>query len=337
MGRLVLEAHAKVNLALSVGAPHADGPMSGMHPIASWMAPVELSDTVEIATLASGSEARVEIVGDGVRVNWLVANDLTLRAVRALENETGRPLPVGVRVTKRIPAGGGLGGGSSDAAAVLRGVDALLGHGHGLGVGPERLRAIGASIGSDIPFFIDDAVDLETPDGPRRPPRPALVGGLGGEIERLEPISGDLVLICPPFGCPTGEVYRAFDGLLEARRCGPDRGVADEAPRAADVERLASARAIPAPDDASGLFNDLEAAAYRVRPELGSLARSVRELLGGAAVRLSGSGSTLFVFGGVEAAGRINDAAGGLLPAGTRAVATRLAGADAAAGVGRDG
>ena len=165
MGRLVLSAHAKVNLALSVGPPIADGPRAGMHPIASWMAPVELSDTIEIATLEPGSDARAEIVGDGVQVNWLVANDLTLRAVRALENEAGRSLPVGVRVTKRIPAGGGLGGGSSDAAAVLRGLDALLGRGHGLGLGHEKLRAIAATLGSDIPFFIDDAVDLDRPGG----------------------------------------------------------------------------------------------------------------------------------------------------------------------------
>jgi len=329
MARLVLDAHAKVNLALSVGPPIEEGPRAGMHPIASWMAPVELSDRIEIATLDAGSEARIEIVGEGVQVNWLVANDLTLRAVRALEDEAGRPLPVGVRVTKRIPAGGGLGGGSSDAAAVLRGVDALLGRGHGLGVGPERLRAIAAELGSDIPFFIDEAIDLDRPGGHARPPRPALVGGLGGGIARLDPIGGGLVLICPPFGCPTGEVYRAFDGRGGARL------------RTDEVERIAASCARSGTlEDAGlfdGLFNDLEAAAMGVRPELADVKRAASGVLGGARVHLSGSGSTLFVLGGADVARAINGAAGGALPPGTRAIATRLACADAATGAGAGG
>ena len=141
-------------------------------------------------------------------------------------------------------------------------------------------------------------------------------------------MAGELVLICPPLGCPTGEVYRVFD-----ERAGERPGARL---RADDVGRLASEAVRTGEIDDAGMFNDLEGAAMAVRPELAEVKKAVEELLGerlgGRRVHVSGSGSTLFVFGGEDVARAINGAAGGALPAGTRAIATRLAGADCAAG-----
>ncbi|MEM0982402.1 MAG: hypothetical protein AAGI17_00470 [Planctomycetota bacterium] len=291
MPRLTLHAYAKVNLALSVGPAIPDGPDAGpdagMHPISTFMSCVDVYDTIEIERTAEGadapSEARVEVVGEGMQINWLVANDLTLRAVRLMEQEAGTNLPVSITVRKRIPAGGGLGGGSADAAAVIRGIDALF----EMNLGQDKLRAIAAELGSDIPFFIDDGSE-PTNEGttetiePGGAARPGVVDELGRRIRRVERSQAELILICPPFGCPTAEVYRAFDDA-------PTRGL-----RAGMVEETAKLKTI----NNSYLFNELEDAAFRVRPELKDLHASIREVLGGVHVHVSGSGSTLFVVGG---------------------------------------
>jgi len=267
---VTLPAHAKLNLALAVGPPIARGPGAGFHPIASWMVPIDLADEVRIEPLPPGSTSRVEVRWQsGSPVEWPVESDLATRAHRALEAVAG-PLPCVIRVTKSIPAGGGLGGGSSDAAAVLRG----LAQAFELSPAPGALSALAHSLGSDIPFFIDE----DRP--PDHPPRPALVTGLGDAVERLDARTPDapVLLICPPFGCPTGEVYRTFDAAPRPFR-----------PEA--VDRLARAPGL----DPADLFNDLAEPAERVRPALAGLRRALTEGLG-VPVHVSGSGSTLFCF-----------------------------------------
>ena len=263
--RVTLRAYAKVNLCLSVGAPITDGEHAGMHPIASWMAAVDLFDEVEVEP---ADVASVDVRWhDGRAVEWDTADDLAARAARLVET---RPHRVGVR--KRIPAGGGLGGGSSDAAAVLLAVNELAGS-------PRtraELRAISASLGSDIAFFVHDGALGD-------PPPPALVTGLGDGIERTPAIDGEVTLICPPFGCPTGAVYRTFDEIH------PGAAVRAEAVAAA-------ARSGRLADEL--LFNDLGLAACRVRPELDDVRGRVERAVG-RPVHVSGSGSTLFVLGRV--------------------------------------
>jgi 4-diphosphocytidyl-2-C-methyl-D-erythritol kinase len=264
-------AHAKLNLALTVGPPLPAGPRAGHHPIASWMIPIGLADRVTLTPLPPGSPARVRVVrDDGAPVDWPVETDLASRAHRALEQVSG-PLPVEILVEKSIPAGGGLGGGSSDGAAVLRGLVRLF----GLPIDHDRLVSIAHDLGSDLPFFLDPARRE-----PGVPPRPALVTGLGEQIERLpaRPIGGPILLIAPPFACPTGEVYRAFDAAPRPFR-----------PEA--VERLARGQEF----DPAALFNDLAPAARKVRPGLG-MVRDALALGLGRPVHVSGSGSTLFCF-----------------------------------------
>jgi len=272
---IVRAACAKVNLALAVGPPDS----GGMHPIASWMAPIDLADDITLTRLPEGAESRCEIAwaADAPRpspIDWPVESDLGVRAHRLLEEEVGRPLPVRLEVRKRIPVGGGLGGGSSDAAAVLMGVSELF----ELGVPEGRLAALSRRLGSDVAFFLD----AEVGSGP---PRPAIVTGLGDRIERVARVPAELTLLLPPFGCPTGPVYRAYDeGGPAPLREAEVRALAAEARRTGQVpwERL---------------FNDLAEPAARAVPAFGELVGRLQlaaEKAGAGPVCVSGSGSTLF-------------------------------------------
>lgn len=276
-----LKAYAKVNLCLSVGPPIADGPKKGMHPIASWMAAVDLTDEVRLDRIDAmvapdphgPDPTRWSIRwADGRPVSWPETEDLGRRAHRLFDDLNPTSLTKG-RIRKSIPAGGGLGGGSSDAAAVMMGMNGL----YALGLSVEELQRRSAALGSDIAFFIHDGE-------PGTPPPPALVSGLGDEIVRTPALEGAVTLICPPFGCPTGEVYRAFDETHDGA--------------AVRTDAVASAAHAARPDNAV-LFNDLADAACRVRPELAQVRERAQQATG-RPVHVSGSGSTLFVLGEVE-------------------------------------
>lgn len=297
---ITIQAHAKVNLALAVDHAIERGPHAGMHPICSWMAPVGLADTIEIERLEEGLSATFDIrwAETDRPVEWPSESDLTVRAHRAIEAEHNRTLPVRLRCRKHIPAGGGLGGGSADAAAALRGIDALF----QLRTAEADLHRLAATLGSDIPFFIDA---VRTPD---HAPRPAIVSGLGDRIERLASApSGELTLIFPPFGCPTGAVYRAFDS-------DPPPTFRENAVRAAANATV--------PNDAD-LLNDLMPAAVRTEPRLAEI-RDLAASLAGRPAHLSGSGSTLFLLGPLPDREAFESRLVGHFP-GTRVVETRFA------------
>ncbi len=280
---LTLTCPAKVNLALSVARPRTDG----MHPIASWMVACTFGDRLELRRTddnayegvdAGGGHADsqgggLQVVPDTeqpsgveISVDWPVEKDLAFRAWRLLESHLGRPLPVTATVRKRIPTGAGLGGGSSDAAAMLVGLDRLfelnLSH---------RLVELAAALGSDVPFIV----------GAMQGEPSALVAGLGEQLEPL-PLKGvlHLVLVFAPVECPTPQVYRAFDQLH------PD------APLEADVERVRTLAAQwPVPQ--AGPFNDLAEPAMVVQPRL-------REQIAALAAEripahITGSGAAMFI------------------------------------------
>lgn len=271
-------AYAKLNLALSVGAP-IDAPATphhGYHPICSYMHAIDLYDQISIQRLANDQPSDFQIVwlgqdGTTNAVQWDLASDLVVRAHAALEAHCGRRLACAVRVLKSIPAGGGLGGGSSDAAAVLIGLDRVF----GLGLGVDGLLPVAMGLGSDIGYFLDDA----------SPPRPARVSGVGESIQRLNTTHrGSVVtLILPGFGCSTGAVYTAFDAV------GPGRVDAGSVDGLIGAESLTDAL----------MHNDLARAACGVAPELGVLIERIGARLG-RAVHVTGSGSTLFVLGPIE-------------------------------------
>ena len=280
LDRISLRAHAKLNLALSVGPPvDAPGePTHGYHPICSYMHAIELHDSVEIRTLDSGDSTRLDIAwlepDRSTRpVDWAPEQDLTHHAHHLMEQACGRELPCEIMVRKSIPAGGGLGGGSSDAASVLVGLNQLF----GLGLDTDELQSVAMRFGSDIAYFIDND---------HTPPRPAIVSGFGEAIERVEPGHGgqDATLILPSFGCHTGQVYGAFDSICS-----------DSSSDAARTRALVASAAL----QEEGIFNDLTRPAMMVQPELEGLRDSLQDRLG-RAVHMSGSGSTLFVLGRID-------------------------------------
>ncbi len=159
---LKLIAPAKLNLVLEVLARRADG----YHDIASLMQTIDLADTVRLE--AAGS-IEIEVAGEAQRgVPLEGPRNLAFRAAHALAEAVGQAeLGVRIELEKRIPAGMGLGGGSTDAAAVLRGLNRLW----DLDLTPEELNKVAASVGSDVAFFLYGGT--------------AVAGGRGEQIETL--------------------------------------------------------------------------------------------------------------------------------------------------------
>ena len=142
---MLIEAHAKINLTLEVLGTRPDG----YHELRSIVAAIPLHDDVELVDAPAGEA--VVMVGDGLEIPDVPPEkNLAVRAARALQKACGVSRGVRIRIVKRIPAGAGLGGGSADAAAVLNGLNELW----GLGLSTERLCAVGAEVGSDVPALV---------------------------------------------------------------------------------------------------------------------------------------------------------------------------------------
>jgi len=252
---------AKVNLALSVGRPDADG----MHPIASWMIAVSLIDELTVERMDGESSYRIEWAEDAPQpspIDWPLEKDLAVRAHRRLERAVGRSLPLRMTLAKRIPTGAGLAGGSTDAAGMLQAVNQL----YDLQMTSGDLSSLAGELGSDVGFFFAGGA--------------ALVTGRG---ETVEPVASGaqfaLLLVLPDLHCPTGAVYRRFDALR------PDAAV-----NRAAIEALIRANPLPA----ETLFNDLAEPACRVEPRLAELRDRIERTLH-LPVHVTGSGAALFI------------------------------------------
>ncbi len=267
---MLVLAPAKVNLCLRVLGRRADG----YHELDSIFLPLDLCDELELELRprAAGEPAVVcacpgqpALDGD---------ENLAARAGRLFLETQPRALALAIQIRKRIWTAAGLGGGSSDAAAILRALAAEL------GPPPAGLAALALRLGADVPFFLE--------------PRPARVRGIG---ERLEPLAGvpswPLLLVNPGRPLSTRAVFAELG--LAPGAVGPSRPLREE--------ELAALRA--APWRLAG--NDLRAPALRLMPELAS----VEEALvgeGARAVALSGSGPTLFgIFDELDAARRAGE------------------------------
>ncbi|MHC4996776.1 MAG: 4-(cytidine 5'-diphospho)-2-C-methyl-D-erythritol kinase [Planctomycetota bacterium] len=291
---VALKCPAKVNLALSVGAPLANG----FHPIASWMCRVSLYDDLTLAPLEAGAASTFDIdwaedAPQASAIDWPLAKDLGVRAHGLMEQHVGQALPIAYTLRKRIPVGAGMAGGSTNAAGTLMGLNELF----GLGLSMETLAGLTVTLGSDIPFFFGAGS--------------AIVTGLGEVIEPA-PIERaiHLAMIFPPLHCNTGAVYRAFDGLVAE---GAVEGVVDEA----GVRELASADLT-----ANGPFNDLAAPACRVESRLADLRERIFKGTG-CPVHITGSGAAMFIVAGDAAeAERLAQEAGGVGGVATMALRT---------------
>ena len=191
--KVLMQAPAKINLSLTVAPPRENG----LHPISSKMAKIALFDDLELTRLDDHALSRYAILwhDDAPKptgIDWPVKDDLAVRAHRALEEQVGKLLPVQLKLQKRIPVRGGLGGGSADAAAMLQATVALF----DLDV---DIQEIAPTIGSDVPFSLCDGAGE--------------VSGIGEVVSPMQLDAMHLVLIIPDYGCETAKVYEAFDAL----------------------------------------------------------------------------------------------------------------------------
>ncbi len=255
MQRVALKAYAKINLGLSVLGRRSDG----YHELRTIYQSVSLADSVELRVVRGPTGVHLETSGFAVPSG---GDNLAVRAAELLLQELGVKRRVLLRLHKGIPPGSGLGGASSDAAAVLR----ALQHALGRPVPLPRLLHLAATLGSDVPFFLV---------GGR-----ALGLGRGEEVYALPEAPRRAVLILfPGEGMNTAEAYR----LLRAPRL--------TAPGTRPTIESFSARAMESSGPA--VTNDFEPVVFRRFPQL---AQAKQWLLrwGSTAAGLSGSGSALF-------------------------------------------
>ncbi|RXZ44792.1 4-(cytidine 5'-diphospho)-2-C-methyl-D-erythritol kinase [Crenobacter cavernae] len=173
-------APAKLNLMLKVVGRRPDG----YHLLETVFRFIDFADTVEIAATDDGV---VELVNPTPGVP--VETDLTVRAARALQEASGSAKGARIRLTKRIPMGGGLGGGSSDAATVLLALNRLW----GAGFSRERLMELGLKLGADVPVFVFG--------------RNAFATGVGEELTELDLPEAWYVVLHPGVHVPTAKIF----------------------------------------------------------------------------------------------------------------------------------
>lgn len=286
MSTSVVAAPAKVNLVLRV----LERESSGYHAIETLFCALELAD--ELVITLTGEATGISLEVDGPHLGD-PAENLAVRAARSFLEAADADVGVEIRLLKRIPAGGGLGGGSSDAAATLRALDELL---------PDRvprgiLEEIAAGLGSDVPFFLTGAAL-------------ARGEGRGERLTAAPPLpSRPVVIAIPPFPVATSAAY----AWLDSDREGADPPSRDGWPTPGTWEEVEAVAA-----------NDFERPVYRRHPELRALRDGLRRS-GARVALLAGSGST--VFGIFDQEGRAERAAEALRQAapGVRVVGTRTA------------
>ena len=245
-------APAKLNLFLHVVGRRSDG----YHLLQSVFRLIDLGDALRFAPRTDGRIARAAPLA-GVPEE----RDLCLRAARLLQEASGAGLGVEITLDKRLPMGGGLGGGSSDAATVLLALNRLW----RLEWSRERLQALGLELGADVPFFIHG--------------RNAFVEGVGERLQALNLPPAWYLVVAPPASVPTAEIFAA-----------PDLTRDTKAIKMADFS---------AGWGAGGLFgrNDLEAVVCERYP---AVARALAWLRQHAEARMTGSGACVFAPFAVE-------------------------------------
>jgi 4-diphosphocytidyl-2-C-methyl-D-erythritol kinase len=256
---MLIHAPAKINLCLFLGPAREDG----LHELCSLFEPLALADMIDVT-----EAERDQVLCPGVE-----GENLAARALAALRESGWEAPPLRVGIEKRIPVAAGLGGGSADAAAVLRlatGRDDLFSDSESKSSQAD-LPALAARLGADVPSQLVPALSL--------------VRGAGERVERLpEPAPHAVVLLPGGGGLSTAEVF------AEADRLGLGRSAAELDELAARLREVAGAGASPL-GYAELLANDLEPAARSLRPEIGAALDALREA-GAPLALLTGSGPT---------------------------------------------
>jgi 4-diphosphocytidyl-2-C-methyl-D-erythritol kinase len=254
MSSITIQAPAKINLFLKVLGRRPDG----YHEIESLMLPISVYDRIVLESAPAG----IKLWCDHPQLQ-VAEQNLAHRAAEAMSAYTSSALGVNIKLYKHIPLAAGLGGGSSDAAAVLKGLNSIW----NLNLDQEQLLRLAEQLGADVPFFILG--------------RPALARGRG---EELHPVTVNpiwLVLVNPGFGVSTADVYG-----------GINRGLTKKESYITMPTSLFKKRLKPA-QIANLLDNDLEASVIERYPVI----REIKDCLlarGAKGALMSGSGSSVF-------------------------------------------
>ncbi|MEA3547335.1 MAG: 4-(cytidine 5'-diphospho)-2-C-methyl-D-erythritol kinase [Thermodesulfobacteriota bacterium] len=249
MKELTVQAPAKVNFFLAVKSKRPDG----YHEIETWMQKLEMADTIKLQV----SEAGISLCcpGSDLPVN---SDNLAWQAAALFLEETKIKNGIEIELIKKIPVAAGLGGGSSDGAAVLKGMNTLF----SAGLPQQKLMEMAYSLGADVPFFIAD-------------PSAAWATGIGEKLAEAELRDQCwLVLVNPGFSVSTKWVYQNFALTTEDN---PDI-----------LDRLLLYRNL-----CQNLFNDLESVTLKKYPEVATIKKKFLNC-GADAVLMSGSGPTVF-------------------------------------------
>lgn len=272
-----LRTPAKINLFLRITGRRSDG----YHELDSLFLPISLFDRIGIEAEDAVSSAV------SIRCNWseipLDDDNLAVRAARLFLEENSLRWRVKIDLHKDIPAGAGLGGGSSDAGCVLRMLQKIA-RLHGME--PSALVPIALRLGADVPYFLD--------------PQPARVRGIGERITYLE---GDyrlhMTIGVPPVTVPTAEIYRH---LQRRQWSGPGPAAL---PMPLEADSLTAAL----------LTNDLESVAAARYPQIAEI-KAMLQNLGAAGTAMSGSGGAVFaLFASESEALRATETASAQMPA----------------------
>ena len=269
-------AQAKINLLLHVLAREA----SGHHQIETLFQRVALGDVVTVRVTPRGRA--LDVAGPALPPAGLgpAEENLAWRAADRYAVVAGWPHGFAIEIEKVVPVGGGLGGGSADAAAVLRALNAL----NPEPLSPLALLQIAARLGADVAFLASRA-------------SLALAWGRGERMLQLPPLPArDVAIVVPPFGVRTADAYAWLAAEREAH------------PRPPHAELLHPEELASWPGAESRMRNDFQPIVGARHPEIVRLVRLLRERLGAAAAMMSGSGSAVFALfdapPDVEAIGR---------------------------------
>lgn len=259
MHKRTLLSPAKLNLSLRITGRRGDG----YHLIESMFAPIALFDRLDV--LFSRSPGAVEVISESPETPSGPSN-LVFRAAEVMRHHIGHSFSLKVHLQKRIPAGSGLGGGSSNAATILRFLN------NALDSPCERttLAALGMEVGADVPFFLQG--------------RPAIVRGVGEIVEPLRfPLDACLVVGWPRVTLSTAAVYTRADRIAQA-----DASLTTIVPPSNIADFVGGRRPLEGP-----FVNDLEEAAAQICPAVRQLKREMLSL-GAQGASMTGSGSAVF-------------------------------------------
>lgn len=260
--RVELRANAKVNLSLDIIGVRPDG----MHEVETVMHMVNLNDLVTFERKNEETGDRRIIITSNRNFIPTGEKNLAYRAaVKVLEDYPNRKDQINIHIQKRIPVGAGLGGGSSDAAATIKGINSLL----KLGMSDKRMSECAASIGSDVPFLLGKGACLAT--------------GTGTDLKKIASLKNvGAVLVNPGIFVSTKDVYALYDTCDIPEEAHPDTRKLIDAMARNDYDTLIKE-----------MKNVLEIPVFRMYPQIAQLKEELKQ--GGCDTALmSGSGSTVY-------------------------------------------